>query len=383
MFDRRLAWFAIGGFALAGTIVSEGCSGADENNSTAGSGICGNGITEAGEACDDGNTNDSDGCKADCTSSTCGDGTVQEENGEGCDDGDSVNDNACDNNCQPNSEFCGNGKVEQGEDCDDGNTVTDDECTNACTDPRCGDGIVQRGEDCDDGNSELGDDCPPDCMGGGAGGNPCNGQAIFSGIVTNDTTPTQAGSGIGSVWSYSGEVGIKAGDEMCAAIGADHVCSFAEVVAAETAGELTAAVPDGQEFWIHRISMDVPRLSEAGVMSPPGPGGRCNEWAYPTNHISDSEFGYYDASGSLTPPAAAQQFGRIWAVTDDDTGYQPELDSGSAMGNATTDGSGVVGGDHECPGGLNSIGGNAVAGCGGECGSATPKAILCCFPVCE
>ena len=37
---------------------------------------CGNGQVEAGEACDDGNMVNTDGCTIACTLATCGDGTV-------------------------------------------------------------------------------------------------------------------------------------------------------------------------------------------------------------------------------------------------------------------------------------------------------------------
>jgi cysteine-rich repeat protein/YVTN family beta-propeller protein len=42
----------------------------------AGQGCCGNGIVEADEECDDGNTADGDACKSDCTPNVCGDGIV-------------------------------------------------------------------------------------------------------------------------------------------------------------------------------------------------------------------------------------------------------------------------------------------------------------------
>jgi cysteine-rich repeat protein len=49
--------------------------------------VCGNGIVELPEACDDGNTSSGDYCAADCTSITgsCGDGIIQSN--ETCDDG--------------------------------------------------------------------------------------------------------------------------------------------------------------------------------------------------------------------------------------------------------------------------------------------------------
>lgn len=62
---------------------------------------CGNGTVEAGEACDDKNLVDGDGC-----SSTC--------------------------YIQPIKPVCGNGKIEEGEICDDGNVVGLDGCSSLC-----------------------------------------------------------------------------------------------------------------------------------------------------------------------------------------------------------------------------------------------------------
>jgi cysteine-rich repeat protein len=47
--------------------------------------VCGNGIIEAGEGCDDGNTLACDGCSPTCRAEFCGNGTI--ECGEECDDG--------------------------------------------------------------------------------------------------------------------------------------------------------------------------------------------------------------------------------------------------------------------------------------------------------
>jgi cysteine-rich repeat protein len=61
---------------------------------------CGNGMVEAGEECDDGNTRSDDGCSAECRYEYCGDGIVQSTLGEQCDDGNYRNDDGCDMFCQ-------------------------------------------------------------------------------------------------------------------------------------------------------------------------------------------------------------------------------------------------------------------------------------------
>ena len=115
--------------------------------------VCGNGATEFGETCDDGNTASNDGC-----SKTC-----QTEAGYTC------NGATCTLNAA-----CGDGTLNSGEQCDDGNKVPGDCCNGACglesnckcstpasgVGPQvcvstivCGDGAVTGDEACDDGNA--------------------------------------------------------------------------------------------------------------------------------------------------------------------------------------------------------------------------------------
>jgi cysteine-rich repeat protein len=84
--------------------------------------ICGNGIVEPGEACDDGNTVNGDGCSAVCTvqpgynctgspsvcTTVCGDGIVAGT--EQCDDGNNANGDGCSSTCQ--IEGCLNGSTQ-------------------------------------------------------------------------------------------------------------------------------------------------------------------------------------------------------------------------------------------------------------------------------
>ena len=96
--------------------------------------VCGNGVLERGEQCDDGNAVNTDACRNDCTLPFCGDGIV--DMGEQCDDGNAVNTDACRNDCT--LPYCGDGIVDMGEQCDDGNASDDDGCKTDCTSPRCG-----------------------------------------------------------------------------------------------------------------------------------------------------------------------------------------------------------------------------------------------------
>ncbi len=93
--------------------------------------LCGNGVLDLGETCDDGNADESDACLSDCQPATCGDGFVRSG-------------------------------VEQ---CDDGNAVQNDGCSTRCSVGYCGDGVLQSsdGEQCDDGNTIDGDGCSPEC----------------------------------------------------------------------------------------------------------------------------------------------------------------------------------------------------------------------------
>ena len=124
--------------------------------------LCGNGLAEAGEACDDGNLDNTDGCSNFCTVARCGDGFVH-AGFEGCDDANGSNTDGCLTTCVPAA--CGDGLVFTGmEACDDANTSNTDSCTNGCTLPRCGDGYAQPGETCDDGNSSNTDTCTNTCL---------------------------------------------------------------------------------------------------------------------------------------------------------------------------------------------------------------------------
>src|SRR6185503_7184560 len=85
--------------------------------------VCGDGLTQGTEECDDGNTTSNDGCSATCTDEpfSCGNGIVEYFAGEVCDDSDSAAGDGCGSTCGSN-ETCGNGFVDtiRGEQCDNG-----------------------------------------------------------------------------------------------------------------------------------------------------------------------------------------------------------------------------------------------------------------------
>ena len=119
---------------------------------------CGNGVLEPGEECDDGNNRDGDGCNSACIVVVCGDGTLQ--GSEACDDGNTASGDGCSNVCALE---CGNGVADAGEECDDSNTADGDGCSSVCLLEICGNGRVDGGEGCDDGNTVNGDGCSSTC----------------------------------------------------------------------------------------------------------------------------------------------------------------------------------------------------------------------------
>ena len=124
------------------------CDG--EGRCVADTAVCGNGIPEIGEQCDDGNTTDGDGCSATCVIvPVCGNGVP--EFPEECDDGNTLAGDGCDPTCRV--ELCGSQR------CDDGNPCTADVCTDAAA-GTCQTAPVDDGTACDlDGSPATADTC--------------------------------------------------------------------------------------------------------------------------------------------------------------------------------------------------------------------------------
>jgi cysteine-rich repeat protein len=120
--------------------------------------ICGDGIRDPGEACDDGNTISGDGCTEDC---------AWNELGWACTPG------------KPCVPICGDSLIRGQEVCADNNTLSGDGCSGDCMQvepgwrcraaglpclPICGDRMLVGTENCDDGNTLDGDGCGHTCL---------------------------------------------------------------------------------------------------------------------------------------------------------------------------------------------------------------------------
>jgi cysteine-rich repeat protein len=177
---------------------------------------CGDGQTQTGEECDDGNVDDTDGCTKlckftclssdptrDCTATgdECAGTNKCDDIKHTCTGGTPLADNAP---CKSNTGYCaggvcttaqcGNSKPEPGEECDDGNTVDTDGCTKLCK------FTCTSATQCSDNNSCTTDTCtaqhtcanPPDATKNGAA---CTG-ASGAGTCNNGAcVPASCGDG--------------------------------------------------------------------------------------------------------------------------------------------------------------------------------------------
>jgi cysteine-rich repeat protein len=201
--------------------------------------LCGDGIVEFGEECDDQNANLNDGCSncridtgwncvgalSLCTT-TCGDGTVA-AGIEMCDDGNTDGGDGCSSACNiengwdcaasPSvcSSICGDGIVTSTEQCDDGNQDDNDYCSNTCLEVShdCDDGLACTADSfdltshtcqhvpndalCDDGNPCTANTCdaeegclhPPDALNGTScdDGNACTANDLCNNSTCSGT----------------------------------------------------------------------------------------------------------------------------------------------------------------------------------------------------
>ncbi len=354
----RIAWTACGLVAAAcgSQVIVESAPGGSGGATQAlgvtvasgdvggGAAGCGDGKIEPPEQCDDGPKNGTTGdpCYADCTLSL-------------------VN-------------RCGNGKLDTGEECDLGmaNSCVDgttSNCTCTCKNKKCGDGVVQSGECCDDangGDNEQMSKCTPDCKGCKNPNDPgckcssgatsvtttvtsggCFPKKLFKTVVSSQLNPVMQGVGLTLPFNYKGFLGAQAGKALCQDVGADHMCTYDEVLAADAKGEL-AALPTNLTYWLHRTKNAPDYLQNNGMKAckidadcpptdqcdptvkvcawKPGQIGRCYDWASLANSNADGEwfatlpdksgggvakgslsFHFYQDAGGVPPPACQDE----------------------------------------------------------------------------
>ncbi len=168
--------------------------------------LCGDGVRQSWELCDDGNRDGGDGCNRACSGVehlfTCPDaggacvdlvacGDLRIQAAESCEDGNRDGGDGCGSDCVLEAGWrcpvsgapclalrCGDMVVRGTEDCDDGNTAAGDGCSatcriepgyacapggGPCTLAFCGDRVTHPTESCDDGNANFDDGCTPIC----------------------------------------------------------------------------------------------------------------------------------------------------------------------------------------------------------------------------
>ncbi|MDC0667098.1 RCC1 domain-containing protein [Nannocystis radixulma] len=193
----------------AGTTGSSESGTGTGDTSTGGDAVCGDGLVQPGEACDDGNADDSDGCTNACAEAACGDGIVGP--GELCDDGNADDSDGCTSACASTS--CGDGIVQGIEECDDGNADDSDACLNTCKAASCGDGVVQAEvEACDDGNANDADACLNTCKAAS-----CGDGAVQAGVEACDDGNANDADACTSACTAAvcGDGVVQAGVEAC------------------------------------------------------------------------------------------------------------------------------------------------------------------------
>ncbi len=193
-----------GGAAIGGNGGSGGSVGGAGGSGGIVSLTCGDGVRDEVEACDDNNTEDGDGCAADCMTIeegyrcpaegvlcveiVCGDSRIDLP--ETCDDGNASADDGCTSSCEREDGWscplpgvacvateCGDGFVAGFEQCDDGGSAApgcSEDCQleegfkcdtegEDCEPTICGDGLVEGTEQCDDSNLTPFDGCDAEC----------------------------------------------------------------------------------------------------------------------------------------------------------------------------------------------------------------------------
>ncbi len=288
-FDRAAScsvcnlWNTVDGLSRDCDLFDDGLS----NLSCATTAICGDGVVEGIEVCDDGDTLDGNGCSALCQvedgftclgegagscTADCGDGLVR--GAETCDDLGTVDGDGCDSSCQVESGYactgepsscvttCGDGFVAGVETCDDSGTADGDGCDSSCQvepgfactgepsscDGICGDGVILGTETCDDFGTVGGDGCDATCQtepGYVCSGEPssCNtvcGDSVVAGLETCDDGGTTGGDGCSAACQIEGGYQCTGSPSTCS-----EVCGDGQIVGGEQCDDSGTASGDG------------------------------------------------------------------------------------------------------------------------------------------
>jgi cysteine-rich repeat protein len=108
--------------------VGPGHCGDDDDDHCDGSGQCDD--DDDGDHCDGGSCGSGSDGGCDQPTPVCGNGVL--EGAEACDDGNLTANDGCSPTCIVELPVCGNGIIEVGETCDDGNTTNGDGCSSVC-----------------------------------------------------------------------------------------------------------------------------------------------------------------------------------------------------------------------------------------------------------
>jgi cysteine-rich repeat protein len=209
-----------GGSSTTSTTSTSGGGGAG-----GGPAVCGNGVIEGTEECDDGNLTSGDGCDNDC-SFTCIAGDPTRDH---CDDGNPCNGKEI---CNDKHTCDAGTPLNDGDACDTGKVCV----VGNCVAESCGDGLVGTGEECDDGNATNGDGCDSNCKFSCLSSDPSRNCASADPCVGNGTcddtthvcaagTPATDGTtcGSGQICVGGGCVAQQCGDGF---VSAPEQCDF-------------------------------------------------------------------------------------------------------------------------------------------------------------
>ena len=123
--------------------------------------VCGDGSIAEGEQCDDGNDVGGDGCSAECQIETGYECAVA---GQSCEKT-PVSGESCGNGQIDDNEDCDDGNTQDGDGCSSTCSIENGwECESQDCHTVCGDGVIVGPEVCDDWNALDGDGCSADCM---------------------------------------------------------------------------------------------------------------------------------------------------------------------------------------------------------------------------